>query len=139
MLRRLIGDEAFFNGLRSVLSRVAVQEGRHGRLPGGLRGQLDTLKLERFFERWIRGSSVPRLRLSYQAEPTGESAAIRVEQVGEVFDLPLTVTVQYTDGRTDEVTVKITEPRRSRHGSRSKAVVRRVVAKDELSLYEIVK
>ena len=63
---------------------------------------------------------------------------IRVEQVGDVFDLPLTVSVQYTDGRSEDLTLKITEPvvetRLTTKGS-----VRRVVAKDELSLFEIVR
>ena len=30
MLRRLIGDEAFFDGLRQFYARQPVQEGRHG-------------------------------------------------------------------------------------------------------------
>ena len=33
MLRRLVGDEAFFRGIRPVLRRVAVQQGGHRRLP----------------------------------------------------------------------------------------------------------
>ena len=40
-----------------VLSRLAVPEGRHRRLPGGVRGRQTPIKLERFFERWILGST----------------------------------------------------------------------------------
>ena len=35
MLRRMVGDEAFFRGHPRVLRRVAVPEGRHRRLPRG--------------------------------------------------------------------------------------------------------
>ena len=33
MLRRLVGDEAFFAGVRDVLPAVEIQEGRDRRLP----------------------------------------------------------------------------------------------------------
>ena len=51
--------------------------------------------LERFFEQWIYGSTLPRLKVGYRVEagPDGQQAIIHVEQLGEVFDLPLTVTL----------------------------------------------
>jgi Peptidase family M1 domain len=137
MLRRLIGDEAFFNGLKTFYRDWRFRKAGTDDLRAVFEAS-SKLKLDRFFEHWIRGGSVPRLRLSYQAESTAEFGRIRVEQVGEVFDLPLTVAVQYTDGRTDEVTVKITAASVEERIP-LKGVVRRVIAKDELSLYEIVK
>ena len=98
-----------------------------------------TLKLERFFEHWIlRRVRPPPAPVVTRPSRTGEFGRIRVEQVGEVFDLPLTVAVQYTDGRADEITLKITAASIEERIP-LKGVVRRVVAKDELSLYEIVR
>jgi aminopeptidase N len=67
--------------------------------------------LERFFERWIYGSTLPRLKFSYRVEPaaTGQQAVIHVEQMGDVFDVPLTLTFQYADGREVQVTVPVTD------------------------------
>ena len=137
MLRRLIGDEAFFNGLKAFYREWRFKKAGTDDLRAVFEST-STLKLDRFFEHWILGASIPRLRLSYQAESNGDFGRIRVEQVGPVFDLPLTVAVQYTDGRADEVTLKITAASLEERIP-LKGVVRRVVAKDELSLYEIVK
>jgi peptidase M1-like protein len=137
MLRRLIGDDAFFGGLRAFYRDWRFRKAGTDDLRAVFEAS-SKMKLDRFFERWILGASVPRLRLSAQAEPNGEIGHIRVEQIGEVFDLPLTVAVQYTDGRSDELTLKITGPV---HDERIplKGVLRRVVARDETALYEIVK
>jgi hypothetical protein len=110
MLRRLVGDEAFFRGIRRFyrLSRFrkvgtddfrAAMEEETGR------------PLERFFERWIYGSSLPHLKVSYRVEPgiAGQQVVIHVEQVGEVFDMPLTVILQYADKREVRVNVAVTE------------------------------
>ena len=57
------------------------------------------------------GSTLPRLKFSYRVDPAaaGPQAVIHVEQMGEVFDLPLTLTLQYADGREVQITVPITE------------------------------
>ena len=78
------------------------------------------------------------IKLVLLQHPDGRTALIRVEQVGDVFDLPLTVAVQYRDGRTDEITLKITSGLVEERIP-TKGVIRRVVARDELSLYEIVR
>ena len=64
------------------------------------------------------------------------SALIRVEQIGEVFDVPLTVQIEYADGRTETVELAVTEPAVERRVP-IKGPVRRIAAKDELTLAEI--
>jgi aminopeptidase N len=60
--------------------------------------------LSRFFERWVFDSGVPRVR--YAASIGAEEVSVRLEQLGETYDLPVTVTLQYSDGRVqDEVVV----------------------------------
>ena len=41
------------------------------------------------------------MKLAYTVE--GSSVVIRVEQVGEIFDVPLTLTMQYADKKVDVV------------------------------------
>jgi hypothetical protein len=67
--------------------------------------------LERFFERWIYGSTLPRLKFTYRVEPgpEGQRVVLHVEQVGELFDVPLTVILQYADKREVQVTMPVTE------------------------------
>jgi peptidase M1-like protein len=110
MLRRLVGDEPFFRGIRrfyreSRFRKVGTEEFRAAM-------EAETGRpLERFFERWIYGSTLPRLKFSYRLDraPTGQQAIIHVEQQGDVFDVPLTLTLQYADGREVQVTVPISD------------------------------
>jgi Peptidase family M1 domain len=110
MLRRLVGDEPFFRGIRrfyreSRFNKVGTEDFRAAM-------EAETGRpLEQFFERWIYGSSLPRLKFSYRVDPasTGHQAVIHVEQTGDVFELPLTLTLQYADGREVSVTVPVTD------------------------------
>jgi aminopeptidase N len=63
--------------------------------------------LERFFDRWVLDTALPRVRLSTAVN--GDTLAVNFTQTGEVFDVPLTVTVQYADGSSEDVVVPITE------------------------------
>jgi len=62
--------------------------------------------LERFFERWIYGSGLPRIR--YSTAVDGHELVVHFEQSGDVYDLPVTVTLQYTDKSVDHI-VPLTE------------------------------
>ena len=106
MLRRLMGDEAFFAGLRDFYAtwrytKAGTDDFRVAMEKAG--GQ----PLERFFERWIYGSAIPTVRFSSQVD--GSQLRVRFEQKGEVFDIPITVTITYTDGTSEDVIVKLTE------------------------------
>jgi hypothetical protein len=106
MLRRLVGDEAFFAGLKRFYA-----ENRFGKAgTDDLRVAMEavsTRDLSRFFERWIYDNGIPRLRFSSSVE--GQELIVRFEQSGEVYDVPVTVGVTYTDGRTEEFVVAVTE------------------------------
>ena len=106
MLRRLMGDASFFRGVRrfylaSRFQTVGTNELRAAMEAEGGQG------LERFFERWIQGARLPRVRFSSRVE--GSDVVLRVEQVGDVFDFPLTVTLQYADKKPVDVTIAVTE------------------------------
>ncbi len=106
MLRRLVGDEAFFAGLRRYYADNRFKKAGTDDLRKAMESTSGR-NLERFFERWIYDSSIPRLRLSSTVD--GQDLIVRFEQVAGVFDLPITVTVTYTDGKTEEHLVLLTE------------------------------
>lgn len=112
MLRRVIGDEAFTRGLQrfygiSRFRRVGTDD-----LRAAFEMEAD-VPLERFFERWVYGAEIPTVRTSWDTvEPVTagadgqapSSAAVRLilEQGSRVHDVPLTVTIVYVDGRTEQ-------------------------------------
>jgi hypothetical protein len=107
MLRRLVGDEAFFNGLRRFYFEQKFEKAGTDDLQRAFEAETG-LPLTRFFERWIYGSALPHLR--YGTTIGEREVTVRFEQLGTlVFDLPVTVTLTYADGRSADVVVPITE------------------------------
>ena len=105
MLRRLIGDEAFIRGVRtiyathrfSLIDTAAVERAFQNQTP---------VPLGRFFTRWVRESAAPDLRFSWRQVSTG-LLAINATQVGDEFDLPWEVTIHYSDGTRQRATFPI--------------------------------
>jgi aminopeptidase N len=110
MLRRLIGDEAFFNGLRRFYNGSRYEKASTEDLRFAMEWESGR-SLERFMDRWIHGSTLPNLTFSHRVEAagSGQELVLRFEQVGEVFDVPVTVTVEYADRRSADVLVALTE------------------------------
>jgi len=73
MLRRLVGDEAFFRGLRRF-----YQESRFKKVgTDDVRKAFETesgQSLERFFERWILQAGIPQVSVSYAIEDADTTA-----------------------------------------------------------------
>jgi hypothetical protein len=121
MLRRLIGDEAFFAGIRTFYADwqyrkvgtddlMKVMEKASGR------------DLSRFFDAWVFGQAVPHVRFTYRADAA--KVVLRMEQRGVGVPLPISVRLQYRSGRSEtvvvqsdgavtELTVQLKEPLRS--------------------------
>jgi hypothetical protein len=136
MLRQLIGDDAFFAGLRRFYRDHRFQKAGTDDLRAAFEAETP-LRLQRFFDRWILTPGLPRLKVTSRLEEGGLTAAIRVEQTGPVFDLPLTLAVDYADGRTEEITIAVTDALIERRiPLKAKAV--RVNFKDDLTLAVIV-
>ena len=106
MLRRLIGDDAFFAGLRDFYATWRYKKAGTGDFRAAME-KASGRPLDRFFERWIFGSGIPTLHFSYVTE--GQSVRVRFEQKGDVYDVPVLVTLTYADGTTDDVVVAATE------------------------------
>jgi hypothetical protein len=136
MLRRLVGDDVFFRGLRrfyrdSKFTKVGTEDFR-----AAMEAETGT-SLERFFRQWIYGSTIPRVRVAYRVE--GTDVVLRVEQIGEVFDVPVTVTLQYGDRKPVDVLVPVSEQVVERRVPLA-GVLRGVeISKDDGMVAEIVK
>jgi aminopeptidase N len=102
MLRRTIGDDAFFRGVKRYYADNRYRKAGTEDLQRAMEAEFGG-SLERFFERWIFSSALPRVRYATAVE--GQEVVVRFEQIGEVFDVPVTVTLQYGDKSTDSVVV----------------------------------
>jgi hypothetical protein len=105
MLRRWMGDEAFFAGLRRYYTENRYKKAGTDDLRRAMAAEAKR-PLDRFFEQWIYGSSLPRVRYTTAIE--GQEVVVRFEQMGEVFDVPVTVSINLGD-RTQDVVVPLTE------------------------------
>ena len=107
MLRRLLGDQAFFSGLRRFYDDRRFQKAGTDDLERALEAESGRT-LDRFFERWIYGTDIPRI--GFKSTIGDGHVTVRFTQPGDnVFDLPVTVTLTMTDGKTRDVIVSITE------------------------------
>jgi hypothetical protein len=137
MLRQLVGDDAFFAGLRKFYADWKFKKAGTDDLRLAMEAHTP-LKLERFFDRWIGGAAPARIRFSSRLSPDGQTASVRIEQVGDLFDLPVTVAVQYADGTTEDVVVKV-------HDAvvdapiKLKGPARRLTMRDDITPVEIVR
>jgi hypothetical protein len=107
MLRRLVGDEAFFASLRRFYHEQKFEKAGTDDLQRAFEAETGR-PLERFFERWIYAAALPRLR--YTVGVGERDVSVRFVQMGELlFDVPVTVTIVYADGRSADVVVAVTE------------------------------
>ena len=139
MLRRLVGDDAFFAGLRRFYHEWRFRKAGTDALQ--LAFEIEAGRsLSRFFDRWIHEADLPDVRFSSRTERTGsgEEVVLRFEQRSErLFDLPVTVTVQYRSGEEESVVVPVSE-RVTERRLPARGRVRRVsVNRDRMALANI--
>ncbi len=106
MLRRLVGDDAFFRGLRRFYAENRFKKAGTQDFQKAMEAESGR-PLERFFQHWIYDVTLARLRFS--SAVAGQELVVKFEQIGDVFDVPVTVAVTYTDGKTAEFVVAVTE------------------------------
>jgi hypothetical protein len=107
MLRRVIGDEAFFSGLRELYTAHRFQAIGTDDLQETFE-RTSGRRLDRFFDRWIFGTGIPRV--GYRVTAGSKEVILRLEQEGDaIFDLPVTITVLQEDGRSREVVVVMSD------------------------------
>lgn len=108
MLRRLIGDDAFFDGLRRIYDERRLEKAGTAQVQAAFEAASGR-PLGRFFAQWIGDSRLPRVRVTQTV--ADREAVVTFEHLDGVFDLPVTVSLTYADGRTVDTVVPVTEER----------------------------
>ncbi|MEI6666567.1 MAG: M1 family aminopeptidase [Acidobacteriota bacterium] len=108
MLRRLLGDDVFFRGLRRVYGSFQFRHAGTDDVRQAFEVEAGR-PLDRFFERWIYGDALPTLNVTTSIEPSGAGSAvtIRAEQGPLLFDVPVTVALELADGTTRSVVLVV--------------------------------
>ena len=111
MLQRSMGEAAFARGLQrfygqSRFRRVGTDDLRVAMEAEG--GQ----PLGRFFDGWVYGRDIPTLRYAWDLADDAAAGApgsavvrLRLVQGPHIHDIPVTATIIYADGRTEDVVV----------------------------------
>jgi peptidase M1-like protein len=107
MLRRLLGDDQFFAGVRRFYTDWRFQKAGTEDFRAAMEREAGGRDLTPFFDAWIYGAAIPELRFSYQAGPS--SALLRFEHRRDVMPVPVTVTITYAGGNTEETVVPVLE------------------------------
>jgi Peptidase family M1 domain len=140
MLRRLVGDDGFFRGVRRFYDSSRFRKVGTDDFRAAMEAETGR-PLERFFDRWIYGSTLPRLKFTSRVEAgaEGQNVVLHVEQIGEIFDFPLTVTLQYSDRREVQVLMPVTD-RMVEMSVPLNGTLRRVdISRDDGTLADLVK
>lgn len=108
MLRQLLGDRAFFAGVRRFYDEFRFDKAGSDDLRKALEAE-SGVSLGRFFEQWIYGQDLPQVTMSWRVEQdgSGQQALVRVEQSGQAFDVPITLTLDYLDKPSADLVVKL--------------------------------
>lgn len=136
MLRRWLGDEAFFNAIRRFYDDWKFRKAGTDDLRQEFEAESGK-PLSRFFERWIYGSALPTLR--YTAAVEGTDVVVRFEQLQEdIFDLPVTVSITYSNGKTQDIVVPVTD-KKVEYRAKAEMPVRQIrVNRDNAALANFV-
>ena len=111
MLRRLIGEDAFFGGIRAFYQQWRFKKAGTDDFRKVME-QAAGRSLGRFFDTWVFGSDIPHIKFTSHVSAT--EATVRFEQPGEPVDVPITVTVTYDSGAVESYVVNVTEKQAER-------------------------
>ncbi len=108
MLRRLLGDEAFFAGIRRYYDEMRFRKAGTDDLIRAFEAGSGR-SLTAFFERWIHEDDLPDVAFSYRiaSGPGGRDAVLRFEQRGKLFEVPITVTLRYRGNDRETLVVPV--------------------------------
>jgi hypothetical protein len=95
MLRRLIGEDAFFGGVRAFYQQWKFRKAGTDDFRQVMERAAGR-SLERFFDTWIFGSAIPHIKFTSHLSAT--DAVVHFEQQDDLVDVPITVTIAYESG-----------------------------------------
>jgi aminopeptidase N len=99
MLRRRLGDDAFFRGMREFYQRHAGGNATTADLRRILEDEAGE-SLEGFFDQWLRRAGMPDLQVTWSWDETGQEAVVEVEQTqdGEPYQATLDLAFRGSGG-----------------------------------------
>jgi hypothetical protein len=95
MLRRLIGDDAFFKGVRLFFAEWKYRKAGTGDLIAVME-KASGRDLSSFFDAWIFGATLPSAKFSHRVN--GSKVTLRLEQLGNPMEFPVRVRLTYRSG-----------------------------------------
>ena len=108
MLRRMMGDDAFFRALRRFYTDHRFEKAGTDDLQRAFEAESNRT-LSRFFDEWIVGQNLPTLSSSWAVAQDGSAVTVKLTQApGHVFEFPVTVSLAYANGVVDDQTVIVT-------------------------------
>jgi aminopeptidase N len=116
MLRKYLGDEAFFGGLSLYLRKHEYTDVESDELRMAME-EVSGEDLHWFFDQWLLKGGFPILDISYGYDATTKMATVTVEQLQEpvdakqtyVFDLPLFVDIYQKGGTSKREAMRVTK------------------------------
>lgn len=113
MLRRQVGDSAFFTALRNYYSNFRDGTALSGDLREAME-QASGQKLDWFFRQWLERPGFPEVEVTWSSDSSSHQVMLDVVQGGRfgAFRFPLTVEAEGADGGMRRATVMVpAEPR----------------------------
>jgi len=110
MLRRLLGDETFFGGLRRYYDEMRFRKAGTDDLIRAFEAQSGR-SLTAFFDRWIHEADLPDIAFSHRIESgsDGRNVILRFDQRGKLFEVPITVTLRYRGNQRETLVVPVAD------------------------------
>jgi aminopeptidase N len=104
MLRRLMGNEAFFGGMKTFYQQWKYKKAGTDDFRKAMEKAAGH-DLQRFFDTWIFGSQIPHVKFTYQMSEG--DVVVRFEQQQDLTEVPITVTITYDTGATESVVIRL--------------------------------
>jgi aminopeptidase N len=105
MLRKDLGDDAFFTGLKSYLEKYKFGTAEAHQLRISLE-EVSGKDLNPFFDQWYFSNSHPKLVVDYQYNELEKNVKVIIKQLDKIFFFPLKIDI-YESGKRIEHHVKV--------------------------------
>ena len=135
MLRRLLGDDAFFAALRRFYASAKFRKVGTDELKSAFETESGR-SLDRFFNQWIYGSTLPRLKVQYRVE--GNDVLVHIDQLSDAFEMPVVLTVEFADRSKTNLVIPISDRSLDRRFPLSAAVRSVEINKEDGGLADFV-
>jgi len=99
MLRHIVGDEDFFEGIQEYGNRYRFKSAVTEQFQEVIE-EISGKDLDYFFQRWIYGELYPIYEVFYDQPQPSSDLLVQINQIqnSEVFEMPIDIKINFTDG-----------------------------------------